>query len=121
MNTSRKTYRRTLQVRSLALLVMLGIVAAIVGGAFVVVKNRQHSLAKQRGVIESEIASITKQIETLDLRIAAMIDRDAIAARIQDLNVNLVKIERAEKVISGGEAEERFAAYRRPRSADEEF
>jgi hypothetical protein len=121
MNKSRKIYRRSLQVRGLIRLVLLGAVVAVVAGTFVVVKNRQHSLANQKSQLETEIASIDKQIETLDLRIAAMIDRDAIAARLPDMGDGLVKIEHAERVISGGRGEDQFASYRRPRTVREEF
>ena len=123
MNKSRKIYRRSLQVSGIARLVALGIIASVVAGAFVNVKNRQHTLANKKGEIESEIISINKQIETLDLRIAAMIDRDAIAARLRDTALcnGLVKIECAEKVVCGGEQGERFASYRRPNPDSDEF
>ncbi|MFT4549880.1 MAG: putative TIM-barrel enzyme [Pseudoalteromonas tetraodonis] len=121
MNKSRKIYRRSLQVSGIVRLVMLGVIASIVAGAFVVVKNRQYALANERGAIEGEIASIDKQIETLDLRIAAMIDRDALAARLHDSGNELVKIEHAEKVIMGGDGGEQFASYRRSRSVRDEF
>ena len=102
-------------------LVLLGAVSAVVGGAFVVVKNRQHSLANEKASIEGEIVAINKRIETLDLRIAAMVDRDAIAARLDDLGGELVKIERAERVMASGQVLEQFASYRRPRSERDEF
>ena len=123
MNKSRKIYRRSLQVSGIARLVVLGIIASVVAGTFVNVKNRQHTLANKKGEIESEITSINKQIETLDLRIAAMIDRDAIASRLRDSasSNGLVKIERAEKVISGGDQREQFASYRRPEDVRDEF
>ena len=99
-------------------LVLLGAIAAVVAGAFVVVKNRQHALANAKGALEGEIASIHKQIETLDLRIAAMIGRDALTERLGDLgSYGLVKIERAETVISGGQDGEQFASYHLPRAA----
>ena len=106
---------------SLVRLILLGAVVAIVAGAFVVVKNRQHSLANQKSDLEGEISSIGKQIETLELRIAAMIDRDAIAARLGDMSTGLVKIERAERVLSDGEQGEQFASYRRHRTSRDEF
>jgi hypothetical protein len=122
MNTSRKKYRRSLQVSGIVRLVLLGAIAAVGAGAFVVVKNRQHSLASERSAIESEIVSCQKQIETLDLRIAAIIDRPAIASRLKEMGgAGLVVIESVEKVISGGEQGEQFASYRRPRAAREEF
>ena len=113
MNKSRKIYRRSLQVSGIARVVVLGIIGSMVAGAFVIVKNRQHALANGKGAIESEIVAITKHIETLDLRIAAMIDRDAIAARLGVMGNGFVKIERVEKVILGAPASERFVSYRR--------
>ena len=113
MNTSRKKYRRSLQVNGLIRLVLLGVIAAVAGGAFVMVKNRQHALANAKGQIENEIFALNKEIETLDLRIAAMIDRDAISSRISDFDGQLVKIERAVKVKCGGANEEQYASYDR--------
>ena len=123
MNTSRKKYRRSLQVHGLVRLVLLGVVAAVVAGAFVITKNRQHSLANGKSALEAEILSLDKQIDTLDLRIAAMIDREAIARRLADFGDQLVKIERAETVITGGQDDGRaqFASYRIPQRGREEF
>lgn len=121
MNTSRKKYRRSLQVHGLIRLVLLGAISAVVAGAFVVVKNRQHALANGKGALEAEIGSIHKQIETLDLRIAKMIGRKAIAARMGDMAMGLVSIERTEKLIPGRDEGEQFASYRHPPSVPEEF
>ena len=104
-------------------LVLLGAISAVVAGAFVIVKNRQHALANEKGALNAEIGSIDRAIKTLDLRIAAMIDRDAIAARLGNMGGGLVKIERAERIlIAGAQPGEQFASYDdRSRSERDEF
>jgi len=108
-------------VDGLVRLIVLGVITAAIGGAFVVLKNRQHALANEKGSLEGQIGSIYKQIESLDLRIAAMIGRDAIAARLAEMGNGLVKIECAEKLISGGDEGAQFASYSRLQPAREEF
>ena len=113
MNTSRKKYRRSLQVHGLVRLVLLGAISALVGGAFVIVKNRQHALANEKGALNAEIVSIDRAIKTLEMRITALVDSDAIAAQLPTMGEGLVAIDRVEKIflIAGAEPGAQFASH----------
>ena len=121
MNTSRKKYRRSLKVNGIIRLVLFGAVVAIVASAFVVVKNRQHRLANERRAMLNEISTFEKEADTIELRIAAMIDRQAIAARLGVVGHSLVKIERTESVLSDQEPETQLASYPTTRRVPQEF
>ncbi len=110
MNTSRKKYRRSLKVNGIVRLVLFAIAVAFVACAFVVVKNRQHTVANERRQMLEVIEGYEKQADTLELRIAAMLDRQAIAARLEIMGHSLVKIDHAETV-NGSEPETQLASY----------
>lgn len=114
MNTSRMKYRRSLQVGGLIRLVLVGVIGAGVGGAFVVVKNRQHSLANAKAAMEAEIDQFHKQIDTLDLRIMAMVDRRVLAERLAGdmAGRGLIDIENAEQLSLAGQGGEQYASYK---------
>ncbi len=107
-------YRRSLQVGGLIRLVLVGVIGAGVGGAFVVVKNRQHSLANAKAAMEAEIDQFHKQIDTLDLRIMAMVDRRVLAERLAGdmAGRGLIDIENAEQLSLAGQGGEQYASYK---------
>jgi len=121
MNTSRRKYRRSLKVNGIIRLVLFATVVAFVACAFVVVKNRQHTLANERRGMLNEIATYEKQADTIELRIAAMMDRKAISARLSMMGHSLVKIRHVEKVEIDGEGETQFASYPTTRRVEQEF
>lgn len=123
MNTSRKKYRRSLQVSGIIRLVLLGAISAGVAGGFVVVKNRQHGLANSKVGMESEIVQLHKKLETVEIRIAGMIDRKVLEERIgKDMaGRGLVDIESTETVRAGGQPDEQYASYRATREAADNF
>jgi len=110
-------------VSGLIRLAVLGAITAAVAGAFVVVKNRQHSLANAKGVMEGEIEQFHKQIETLELRIMAMIDHKVLQRRLDGEmdGCGLVAIESPELISLDPPRAEQYALYQEPRGEEEEF
>ncbi|MGI9240884.1 MAG: hypothetical protein ACR2RV_08785 [Verrucomicrobiales bacterium] len=123
MNTSRLKYRRSLQVSGLIRLALLGAITAAVGGAFVVIKNRQHGLANAKGQMEGEIEQFNKQIDTLEMRILAMIDHKVLQGLLDSEleGCGLVAIESPELISLDSPRAEQYALYREPRGEEKEF
>jgi len=101
-------------VGGLIRLVLVGVIGAGVGGAFVVVKNRQHSLANEKAAMEAEIEQFHKQIDTLGLRIMAMVDRKVLEERLAGdmAGRGLIDIEQTEQVSLAGQGGEQYASYK---------
>ncbi len=98
---NRKRYTRNPGLRSILLVLVVGIVATSLGCGFVHMRTRRVTNGDQKRALEREIVSLQKDVDTLELRIAQATDRDALKMRLRMDGSDLVQIENQYRVIRG--------------------
>ena len=98
LNQPRKKYQNGLRFVSLLQWTGLFAVVCLVASSYVFVRNRQVQEADQIRELEAEITQLGLEIEMYENRIARMMDRQTLQARLREDGSQLRRIERGEVV-----------------------
>jgi len=104
-----KRYTRGVGVRAMLLVLFTGLIATSLGCGFVHMRIRRVTTGDQKRGLEREIASLEREIDTLELRFAQATDREALMMRLRLEGSELVQIENQYRTLRGV-ATERVAA-----------
>ena len=104
MAKNRKRYQRRLDVGSIISVFSIVVVVAVVACGFVGIKNAHVERSDLRRTLEEKIATMEKEVDTIDLRIAELCDRRELAANLIKYGSKLVPIITSEE-LSGLPAE----------------
>lgn len=104
MAKNRKRYQRRLDVGSIISVFSIVVVVAVVACGFVGIKNALVERSDLRRTLEEKIATMEKEVDTIDLRIAVLCDRRELAANLLKHGSKLVPITVSEE-LSGLPAE----------------
>jgi hypothetical protein len=93
MARKRNRYRNSLGVSALVRCIAIVVVLGITGSSYVYIKNQHVAKSDRKRALESEIVELGREIETIELRYAAMMDRVAIQRKLDFTGSSLQKIE----------------------------
>ncbi len=101
MKKNRKRYTRNLGVRTIFLVLVFGIIGTALGCGFVHLRTSRVTNGDQKRMLEREIVSLQKEIDTLELHVAQATDREALLMRLHMEGSELVQIENQFQTLSG--------------------
>lgn len=93
MRRRRNRYRNSLEVSTLVRWILVVLVLGGLASSFVYIKNQHIARGNLKKIIEVEIAQLEREIETIELRYATMMDRVVIHRKLQFTGSGLRKID----------------------------
>jgi hypothetical protein len=101
MKKNRKRYTRNLELRTILLVLVFGIIGTSLGCGFVHLRTSRVTNGDQKRALEREILSLGKEIDTLALHVAQATDREALLMRLHMEGSELVQIENQYRTLRG--------------------